>query len=413
MAPADNPYGNPGVESNASTALEHTFVGPYEAVEYEITQLAEDSWTHVRVYRRDITAGRVEATWRFLVQFSKFGTQLEQVSPTVYRLIIDSTAGDPPSEATANAFDYAPVRNYPPQKMHYFVEFSGRGYYANNAEPYVYYTDVVNVASGGNFESISGEYLPIFSEPISLLATYFGQLIIGTPSGLNLMSGVLVTPTNKTTALGESVPAGSESIQEITCDGPVRHGTGDFIVADNIFYYISERGLMRYDGRDVHNVTLAIAKELEDFSGELPGGLPAVPSPIPEGESIFTGAQLAHDPVRHIIYLLVRRPTTINDAFGWELDSTLTLGRIWCYHYRNTDPETGFGHWTTFFQAGPGSTSQRDRTSAIDVRVPTTGEPRLAIAANHDLAYREAVYVEQQADHTWRFKDQYPVSITP
>lgn len=362
---------SPGLESNATDELELQtipdrgvrleFVAPDPTVEY---------WTHANIYRRETTAGVNETNWLYVGRFAR-GTpatgegQLTDQGGGTWRADIDDDP-DFGTPATGTGFyDHAPTRNNVPTNMDYFVAYRGIGLYARNDEPLVYLTD--NLSQGGHLESINNEFLPPFDGPISLLAYYRGSVMISTTNGLYRMTGVPSQLSNYAVALGLSAAGSVPQIERLDGTlGAVHRGVGQSIVAGGSLYYVTQGGLVRFDGQSTVLVSKAIEGLLNDGTAT----------------TTYSESTLSHDSIKGIIYWLIREPVAFTDAATGHFSGT-----IWCYHYRFVDPMTGFGSWTRFQGIGGGvvetgginSYQAGDRATAIATRNVPGALPKLLV----------------------------------
>jgi hypothetical protein len=277
-------------------------------------------------------------------------------------------------QASGNgAFDYMPTRNHVPENMRYFALWSGRGFWARDYEPLVYHTDVWNPLAGGHPECLSGDFLPAVDSPVTLLAEYGDALIIGTDGGVYAVAGVISSYTNTAAARLEELPPHSAVITRTPGElGPVSKGTGSYVVADGILYFITRHGLARYEGPEVRPQLVGLA----------------VQSLLPSSTTVspLSNSMLAHDPVKHIIYMLVRELKAAAEADArYSGDTAGTTGQvesyIYAYSYRERDPRTGFGQWTLLGDIGVTANSGGNdrRYSAIGMRHPIGAAPRLLV----------------------------------
>jgi hypothetical protein len=351
----------------------------------ELTDFKGFFYTHIRVYARCVTDSETNymhiGTWGhpdYTLSDDDGVWQAEATSE--FEWYIDTADLNPSDEddkypdlpaAGDGAYDYAPTRNYVPQEMDYFAAHNGRGYWARNDAPFVHYTDAVGVHTGGSYEAITSEFLPPLDGPISLLAHYQDMLVIGTAHGLWAQTGILASHTNRTAAQGAEIPDIPWALTRIPGTvGAVEQGTGSFVIVDGYLFYIGKNGLERFDGTRTENVSLAIRDLL----------------PSDDAVNYLKDATLAHDPNRHIIYMVVRKnldETPANSRYAGDDASTTgqVESTIWCYHYRALDPLTGYGEWTRLTNIGvyTKANTYDQRYTAIGMRRPLGDKARLLV----------------------------------
>lgn len=405
---------DPGLESNpvpvplvTTTDLVVDVATDYVKLVFTAVDRELHPWTSIRVYRRRTDSGAEESTFRHVATFAhpELGSRWGIFTPNpvtkigdVYTVTINGDAINT-TPATTGTWAFPPLRNYVPERMDYFARSGSRGYWGRSGEFTAYYSDASGPLSGGHIEAISRETIGTFDGPLSGIFAFFQQVIFGTPTGLNVLTGNFPSQSNVGVWTNAKLnPGGFRFEPQAVDDGPVLNGTGSHVIADNTLYYISQNGMVAYNGRVAINVSTDIQADLTSFSATV---------------DIMSKAQLAHDPVRHIIYMLVRKPQLYPDEDVSSVDSQYVKSRIFCYHYRNKNPETGLGEWTQFDQIGPGAlntagspvnTTRRDRYSAIAMRHFTDRPPHLAIghrAPSQEgtpgtyMSYRDAVVMEQ------------------
>lgn len=322
QAPVDTPAVDPGQESNANFLIANATTGTELTIQFDAIE--QYRWTHARIYALDVDAAETE--YKFWASFSRGGLgdtseadNLVQVDPNTWKIVVSaSTMDDISRNDGKGAYSQAPTRNHPPRNMRYFAAFHGRGFWAARGQRFVSYSDPVGPNSGGHYESLSFDFLPPADGPVTMLANFYDQLVIGTPRGLTILVGAISSHTNGSIARGEPLPRFSANIEPLSgaSIGPVLNGTGSHVLADGRLYFISENGLERYDGKFVVNVSQAI-RDRED---------------APLGDTLVE-AELVHDIPENIIYLFI--PASTGQA-----------ARMFCYHYRILDPDTGVGAWT-------------------------------------------------------------------
>ena len=287
----------------------------------------DDFWTHARLYRRKSE----ETTWKFVGNFNRHADYAEtgdlatltDLGSFQYKLTDLGPGGsdDYSVALSTGAYDYAPTRNNVPGGMHYFAAYRGRGFWASKYKRFVYYSDPVGALTGGNYEAISNEFLPPFKGTVSMLAAFQDSLVIGTPNTISPMRGNLSSHTNASVARTESIGVFFPDLDEFRVDfGPVENGTGSNVVADDLLYFVSARGMSVWTGSKVIDVSKALRAE----------------TGFTLSSTYMSSAMLAHDPEQHIVFFLVKDSS-------WSGAST-----VYCYHYRNIDPETRVGAWTAW-----------------------------------------------------------------
>jgi len=423
---------DPGLESNSVPTAVPYFdgasgvqigVGVSEKLTFNITcpDYELEPWTCIRLYRRRVS-GVEETTFRHVHTVGRTGLSgytftVDTEVSGLHTFDVGSSATDA-SMAAAGPFAFAPLRNSPPQFMSHFAKFSGRGWYARSYENKLYYSDIEDTLSGGNIESISNEFIGPFNGPITMLAQYFNSLLIGTPTSLSVLTGTYRSKTNQDVWTGNTIQNTGYTLDEMEIDrGPVLYGVGNTVEADQILYFVSREGLEAYNGRVAISVSRPVFEDLKTFATDSGGTI----------QEIMRKSQLAHDPVRNIIYMLVRRDIQYTDEVISSTspfdgtDATYVKSRIYCYHYRESDPENNqLGRWTVFDQIGPGALDKtltavnddrRDRYSSIAMRSYESQPPNLCLGhrapttegddtpgdpVDYDyLSYRHAVVMEQ------------------
>lgn len=376
--PTNAPTNHSGLESNTwdyGSAVELPSLG---GVRLEFNDPPDgETWTHVRVYAIFISSPYVQTrayymgSWWHPTTGSK-GTdnEIAAVEVTGDHYKIEITESTHVSQASGNgAYDYRPTRNYAPENMRYFAAWDGRGFWARDYEPNVYHTDIASPLTGGHYEALSGDYLPPVDGPVSMLAEYGDALLIGTDRGIYQVTGTIGSYTNASAARLEALPPHTAVISRTPGElGPVSEGTGSHAVADGAFYFVSRNGLARYEGPNVRPQLVGLAVQAL---------LPTTDSASP-----LKNSMLAHDPVNHIIYLLVRQDVSGGKYSG---DSASTDGQvesvIYAYSYRELDPRTGFGKWTLLGDIGVTAAFNGNdrRYSAVGMRHPLGDRPRLLV----------------------------------
>jgi len=379
--PADDESGRPGLESSASPIKTQNVSAASEAqLTVSTVDPAIEPWTHIRVYRK----GPSQAHHLFIGEWARpinpSGLQesgdglLLWLSDTSYKLDEAGPFEDGPAGGEFLAqpngndpWDFAPTRNGVPANMRYLAFWGARSFWGRPNEPGVFYSDVFDSQSGGHFEAISGEKLPILDAPTTLLAVMGEGLIIGTTIGLHAILGTLVSHDNNSAAQGLKLPVISPTIRRFPgATPPVAQGTGSYVIAAGNLYYISAYGLERFNGQISENVSDGI-EGLLGTSNNL---------------SVLQTATLAHDSIERRIYMLVRTPVS---GGKYTEDIAGTTGQlesvIYVYHYARPNPETGRGDWTKIERVGVCSESSAhdQRYSAIGVRQTGAARPLLMV----------------------------------
>ena len=391
----------PGLESNASNSQTQASGGA-AAIQLNFTapDIDKQYWTHARIYRKE--SGANEVTYKLLGVFGRTAAlthpnddgTLGGSGPYTATL---SCAADQPLDTTASgngAYDYAPTRNHVPQNMRYFAAYHGRGFWAKDDSPYVWYSDDVSVTDGGHYEALSTEMLDPLDGPVTMLANFLDFLIISTPFSLYVLQGSISSLTNKAAANDQNIPPMGARLEKVPGNlGAVIGGTGAHLEIDRNLYFITRDGLARFNGVAVENVSEPIQSLL----------------PLSDTASELQTAQLAHDPVNGVIYMLV------NEYLGDDAPEYGRIrGTIWCYHYRMLD-ETGIGQWTRITDIAAGSTTVTDEGwrwqcyDSITMRMPIGGKPRLVVGVrisdwdNDDDYLIHATLFSEDPDH---FRDE-------
>lgn len=343
-------------------------------IEFTAPAATNQYWTHAILYRRDVTA--TETTYRYVGYWARTAG-LQEVGDALltdnggnnytlaeggpFKTAAGSSEAVPDTAAGTGPYDFAPTRNNVPEDMRYFAVHEGRSFWAQDDKPLVWYSDAVSYESGGHYEAISGEHLGALDSSITLLASWGNQLLIGTNRRLYTLTGIVNSHTNYSIAVGANLPPGSAEVNEVVGSiPPVPEGTGSHVTADRYFYYIGSTGLVRFDGVFTEDVTKAIQALL----------------PTSDTATTLGTATLAHDPIKHIIYMLVR------EDLGDEAEETGRIeSTIWCYHYREVDPLTGYGQWTRITDIGltTAFAGKGQRYESITMRHPIGAPPRLVV----------------------------------
>lgn len=388
----DDPLNPPGLLSLATVESGLTTPDNNFSIDFDAPDKAVEPWTHLAVYVRSADVNPDQ--FLFLGYWNLDGKDRADDKGVIgagsngreWRITLGGTAGQ---QATGTGtYDFPPTRNNVPEKMRYFAIFNGRGFWARDNESFVWYSDPVSALTGGHYEALSYEFLQPLSTTITLLAAFRDQLVIGTSAGLHVLTGIISSHTNASAAREETLPPFSAQFEPVQGDiGPVAKGTGSFVVADNHLYFISKNGLERYDGQSVQDINLAIRSLL----------------PTSDTTNTMATATLAHDPVKHIIYMLIREDVSGGKYLG---DDAATTGQLdsttWCYHYREVDRDTGYGQWTRITTIG--STTEalgnNQRYGAVGMRQPLGSESRLLVGMrafngdSPDIADDATVYEE-------------------
>ena len=375
--PDNAPTNHPGLESNTWDYGSAVTLPTLGGVRLEFDDPpGGEHWTHVRVYGLKISSPYVQTRAYYMGSWYRPGYQkstpneVGAVAVTGDHYKIEITEGAHVVQASGNgAYDYKPTRNYVPENMRYFAFWDGRGFWARDDEGIVYHSDVFNPLGGGHPEALSGDFLPPVDGPVSLLAEYGDSLIIGTDRGIYAVTGTISSYTNAAAARLEALPPHSAVVTRTPGDlGPVAEGTGSYVVAEGLLYFITRNGLARYEGPSVRPQLVGLAAQ-----SELPSGATS---------TALRDSVLAHDPVKHIIYMIVRE-----DVAGgkYSSDTDGTTGQvesyIYAYSYREPDRNTGFGRWTRLGRIGvTAAFNDNDRRyTMIGMRHPIGGPPRLLV----------------------------------
>lgn len=323
QAPVASTFQHPGQESNsiAQGSLNNMNTLSIEFTAYDPTGTF---WTHARVYVK-LTG---ETTYKLMgnfprhSDFSETGDFPVMTNPSgfVWHIPLnytEATAGTLGNGhvASADAYDFRPTRNLVPINMHHFAFYNGRGYWANRDDNIVHYSDIFNPLSGGHPESLSGDFLAGFNGPITLLAEYNNSLVIGTPSSLYRVTGQVSSHTNATQETSGTIgvtPNRQVPIPGST--GPPAGGYGNYIIVENLLYFVTLRGLEFFDGAKVVDVSAAIRQHANFAAAD------------------FDRATLAYDHINGFIFLAAAPD-------------------MWVYHTRLIDAESGVGTWTFWDKA--------------------------------------------------------------
>ena len=361
----------PLVEGNALEVPEKMVIeGGNYTIQLDITAPWSQTgqfWTHARLYVRNAVT---ETQYRFLAWLNRPHAEnpphtgdvvMTDETGDVWRAVLTSANVPAFAELPSgdHAYDYWPTRNYVPGKAHYATLWQARCWYARNDDALIWPSDIVGALTGGNYESVSGEFLTVpGGGPITLLANFDETLIVGTPETLYRYTGDYTSLDNRAVAVDEqrSIP-GIDPDQATGGLGPVRRGPGAHVIVGSKLYFVSRYGLACYDGER----TYSLSRDVWEAMRTMPTGFTASMG----GEELLRWTTLHHDAERRIIFMTIRVPGT------WASRPTDALngyGVVWCYHYAEVDPdadaEAGIeGTWTVWRSFGG------DQTLAIPRRV--------------------------------------------
>jgi hypothetical protein len=368
-----DPSTPPGIESNYCVAGELTTNGTSDEVLLRFDYPAsadEQTVTHVRVYRRDTAAGH--SWWRAIGYFATDAAYQETGDGLTedsvhgayddYLVMPGPRMGDASdylyaTEASGqNTWDWAPSRNYQPQNLHYGVIHDNRAFYAALDKHEIWYTDSLDPFAGGHVEHIVPIPLRVSNGPISMLAVYHDELVVGTPNTIRVMRGTFITNTNAGVGRGEiHVDPGIVFDDTEATIGPLRGGTGSWVVANDKLWFITREGLAYFDGTRVVVVNRSVRDLMlvdeDDFTPD-----PTRHNNLFDDESPFRRSRLLHDKERAMIFM------DVHEYGDWDgLDGDWTgRGSVWCYAYLEADPEPNrdaegqaiLGSWTPFRSIG-------------------------------------------------------------
>lgn len=346
QAPEGSSWVVPGQESNAVGPGEGTPFTP-GTTNFVRRRNPDDGHfhTHARVYVKDTNAGETVFS---LVEIVALGEEFAEGLPNEF------TAGDPIGDDFqfnydpetypkgvngGGAYDHPPTRNDAPIRMKYFALRGGRGFWARPDESVVYYSDQIGPITGGHAEALSGDFVGPLTGNVSMLAEYYGQLLIGTSNALYKLVGPIVSHTNSSIHTGADIPQSPESLDRIDdAIPPAANGLGSHVIAEGILYYITNRGLAAYNGVRSIDVSDPIQKTLGD-----------------EQRAVMDKAMLVLDPARKVIFMLT--PAGGNDA------------RIFVYHYSTRGNEVSAGEWSVWSAEG-GTQMDNMQTISLLQRTP-------------------------------------------
>jgi hypothetical protein len=367
-----DPAQPPGIESNYYVLGEVTPDGTSAEVLLRFdypTDSTVQTITHVRVYRRDVAAGA--SWWRAVGYFATSATYQEDgdglTEGTGSGGFDDELHMPGPRKGDSSDYlydleaggqgpwDWAPSRNYVPQRFNYGVLHDNRGFFAGRDRPDIWFTDPINPMNGGHLEHITPDPLRAPMGPITLLASWHDVLVVGTPDTVYIVRGTLVSLTNAGIARGEIVADPGIIFDETDATiGAVRNGTGSYVVANDKLWFITCEGLAYFDGRQV----IVVGRPVRDLM--MPDEDDFTPDPdrhyTQDEEIPFSRSCLAHDRERHLIVMNVHQYGDWTGVAGaWTC-----RGSLWCYSYLDADPEPNRdaldgsyrGSWTPFRSIG-------------------------------------------------------------
>ena len=298
-----------------------------------------DAVTHVRVYMKieewaddpnGVYAG-AEVGFRLVAEFAKADVRDVNIHGGTYAevvlkasvLRIDPAGAEPPLGHRL-AGPFLPTRNAPPPKSRYAVPYQNRMLWASEDQETagLYYPSMLDHPGSVSPDDYIG--MPDGSRArCTGMIEYQGRVIIFTELGIYVLAGSIVTKTNKNAALGDDTPDPTHQLfrteSDVGCIN-TRGGQGT-IECDGILYFNGPEGIYRFDGLR----SVKISHAIDDiWQGIL--------------DKARRSCTMANDLKNGILWICYAEPSQLA-----AYDQNVVLA----YHYRQTDPETGFGAWTS------------------------------------------------------------------
>ena len=321
-------YREDGAEGNATTVYSANLADG-EAVRFRLGRLPSvnygvNGW---RIYRRNHTLNQV--AWRRIGQVSSVDIGAEFVDLYAEDQIIHSSAETGPfGPSRNNAIGGARVGAWYKNRLFFSSPLDpSRLYYSGLNNPYGFHPDDYLAVSGDSSEQIGG------------LAEVDGQLLIGKPGGISILSGAIAGATNETAALGAVPPPSSHTLHQTTAQmGPENtYGGNGFVVAGRVptVYFANKMGFYGYNGVVVRELSDLIQPTWRSFWN---GANRCSGSPLPG---------FAVDARNGIVWIFNAMPT-IGDvadgpealAYHWTIDRGDGAG-VWSTHSSDELPSPG------------------------------------------------------------------------
>jgi len=231
-------------ESNPvfSTNIE---VSATQAVKFDILKLPDSRHgiDVLRIYRRNITLGQV--AYRLVA--ARFPLEVGEIW-------WDLVAEDEITMSSADAGPFAPSRNALPPHGTQGAWFKNRLFLITRTElsglaSRVYYS---GLGEPGHF--FSGDRLDVSGDGSDIttgLIEHAGQLVIGKPRSIWVLSGGILGPTNLTAALGAMPPVSNHTLHRTKATiGPINKFGNGFVMAGDApaVHFAADGGFFAFDG---------------------------------------------------------------------------------------------------------------------------------------------------------------------